>query len=89
VDRPLPLAYHPEVDVSPLLDATLTTRFQNGLGVLRWIVELGRINIMTEVSIQTKDVWSAFDRSCQCFCDNQGVINNTTSPESVLGKKHN
>jgi len=23
------------------------------------------------------------------FCDNQGVVNNTTSPESVLGKKHN
>jgi len=51
VDRPLPLAYRPEVDVSPLLDATMTTRFQNGLGVLRWIVELGRIDIMTEVSM--------------------------------------
>jgi len=23
------------------------------------------------------------------FCDNQGVVNNTTSPESVLTKKHN
>jgi len=23
------------------------------------------------------------------FCDNQGVVNNTTSPESVLGEKHN
>ena len=23
------------------------------------------------------------------MCDNQGVVNNTASPESVLGKKHN
>jgi len=23
------------------------------------------------------------------FCDNQGVVNNTTLPESVLSKKHN
>jgi len=51
VDWLLPLAYCPEVDVSPLLDATMTTRFQNGLGVLKWIVELGRIDIMTEVSM--------------------------------------
>jgi len=29
----------------------MTTRFQNGLGVLQWIVELGQIDIMTEVSM--------------------------------------
>ncbi len=23
------------------------------------------------------------------FCDNQGVVNNTTMPESILSKKHN
>jgi len=34
VNRPLPIVYRPEVDVSPLLDSALTTRFQNGLGVL-------------------------------------------------------
>ena len=33
VDRPLPLSYRPKVDVSPLLDAKMTTRFQNGLGL--------------------------------------------------------
>jgi len=49
VDRPLPITYRPEVNVSPLLDSALTTRFQNSLGALWWIVELGRIDIMTEV----------------------------------------
>ncbi len=47
----LPISYRPEVDVSPLLNSKLTTRFQNGLGVLQWIVELGRVDIMTEVSM--------------------------------------
>jgi len=30
----LPISYHPEVDVLPLLNSKMTTRFQNGLGVL-------------------------------------------------------
>jgi len=51
VDRPLPITYRPEIDVSPVLEPSLTTRFQTCLGVLRWIVELGRIDIMTEVSM--------------------------------------
>jgi len=34
VNRLLPIAYHPEVDVLPLLDSKMTTKFQNGLGVL-------------------------------------------------------
>jgi len=29
----------------------MTSRFQTGLGVLQWIVELGRLDIMTEVSM--------------------------------------
>jgi len=51
VDRPLPITYRPEVDISPTLGPHLTTRFQTALGVLRWIVELGRIDILTEVSM--------------------------------------
>jgi len=51
IDRPLPLSYRPEVDVSPTLSQEMTTRFQTGLGVLRWIVKLGRLDILTEVSM--------------------------------------
>jgi len=29
----------------------MTTRFQTALGVLQWIVELGRLNIKAEVSM--------------------------------------
>jgi len=51
VDRPLPISYRPEVDVSPLLGQDMVTRFQTCLGVLRWIVELGRLDILLEVSM--------------------------------------
>jgi hypothetical protein len=37
--------------VSDLLTEELTTRFQGLIGVLRWAVELGRIDILVEVSM--------------------------------------
>ena len=49
-DRPLPCDYRPEVDVSPLLSDELANRYQNLIGVLRWACELGRIDILLEVS---------------------------------------
>ena len=43
--------YSPEMDVTPELNASQATYFQSQIGVLRWMVELGRIDIMTEVSM--------------------------------------
>ena len=47
----LPSNYAPELDVSNPCDEELTNYFQQQIGVLRWAVELGRIDICTEVSI--------------------------------------
>ena len=47
----LPSGYKPELDVSDELDDTHTSWFQQQIGVLRWMVELGRIDITTEVSM--------------------------------------
>ena len=44
-------SYRPELDASDFCDDTLTTMFQNLIGVLRWIVELGRIDIQLETSL--------------------------------------
>ena len=49
-DRPLPSGYRPEIDVSPLLSDDMANRYQNLIGVLRWACELGRIDILLEVS---------------------------------------
>ena len=49
--RPMANKYRPEVDVSPELNAELTSRYQQLIGMLRWAVELGRIDIHLEVSL--------------------------------------
>lgn len=43
--------YQPELDVSEELNAEDATYFQSQIGILRWICELGRIDIITEISL--------------------------------------
>jgi hypothetical protein len=46
---PFPCDHAPELDTTDLLDHKKSTFYQSQVGVLRWIVELGRIDIITEV----------------------------------------
>jgi hypothetical protein len=48
---PFSTKYRPECDISPELEAEEASYFQSILGVLRWTVELGRIDITAEVSM--------------------------------------
>jgi hypothetical protein len=48
---PMMSNYRPELDVSPELDAEDGNFYQSLIGVLRWAVEIGRIDITTEVSM--------------------------------------
>jgi hypothetical protein len=50
VSGPLPTNYRPETDVTPELEGEELSYYHSQIGVLRWIVELGRIDIITEVS---------------------------------------
>jgi hypothetical protein len=50
VSGPFPTDYRPEVDITPELKGEEASYFYSQIGVLRWIVELGRIDIITEVS---------------------------------------
>jgi hypothetical protein len=50
-DRPMPQGYRPEVDISDELPPDLVTRYQNLIGILRWACELGRVDILVEVSM--------------------------------------
>jgi hypothetical protein len=47
----LPSGYRPELDATDYCDDELANYYQQQVGVLRWAVELGRINICTEVSM--------------------------------------
>ena len=44
------LQYRPELDTSTFCNEEQSTLFMNLIGVLRWIIELGRIDIAYEVS---------------------------------------
>ena len=50
-ERPFPANYRPELDVSPLLKDELANRYLQLIGILRWAVELGRMDIIAEVSV--------------------------------------
>ena len=49
-NTPMDVNYKPEMDITPLLPVRLITKYQSYIGILRWAVELGRIDILYEVS---------------------------------------
>ena len=42
--------YCPELDITPELNIKYCSYYQSQIGILRWMVELGRTDIITEVS---------------------------------------
>ena len=45
------LSYRPELDTTPLCDEYQLKYYQNLIGILRWTVEIGRMDILYEVSL--------------------------------------
>ncbi|KAI2489309.1 Reverse transcriptase (RNA-dependent DNA polymerase) [Fragilaria crotonensis] len=48
--NPFPSGYKPELDVTPELSDEMGSRFLQLIGILRWAIELGRLDIFVEVS---------------------------------------
>ena len=48
---PYPTSYKPELDMSEPLDEDLMSRYKQLIGILRWMVELGRLDIYLELSL--------------------------------------
>ena len=46
---PLPHGYKPELDNTDEFEADHTSRFQQLIGILRWAVDIGHIDIQLEV----------------------------------------
>ena len=51
VNTPMAAHYHPETDSSNELTSDEITTFQECIGILRWAIEIGRVDILTEVSM--------------------------------------
>lgn len=52
-ETPIPSSYRPELDISPELPPSEASYYMSLIGVLRWIVELGRVDICLEVSMMS------------------------------------
>ena len=50
--------YRPEVDESPELNPEDASYYQSLIGILRWVVELGRVDICCEVSMMSTQLAS-------------------------------
>ena len=53
VSATLPSGYKPELDSTPYVDDETGTLYMQLIGILRWLVELGRIDVATEVSMMS------------------------------------
>jgi hypothetical protein len=51
VKNPFPTGYKPEIDVADELSPELASRYMQLIGILRWAVEIGQINIYLKVSL--------------------------------------
>ena len=48
---PMSNEYCPKIDITPELNATDAAYYQYLIGIVRWMVELGRVDITTDVSM--------------------------------------
>ena len=51
VTTPMPTSYAPELDSTPELDVEDVQYYQELIGMLRWGTEIGRVDVLHEVSI--------------------------------------
>jgi hypothetical protein len=78
-DNPFPYDYCPELDLSEPLDPECSSFYQHLIGVMRWMVELGGIDIATEVSLLSSHL------AYPC----EGHIETALHIMSYLSQKHN
>jgi hypothetical protein len=78
-DKPFPYDYHPESDQSEPLDSECSLFYQHLIGVMRWMVQLGCIDIATEVSLLSSLL--AFPR--------EGHLETALHIMSYMNQKHN
>ena len=45
------MGYDPELDTNPELDPDAASYYLTVINILRWMIKLGRIDIITEVSL--------------------------------------
>ena len=55
-ENPFKMGYYPELDTSLELDLDAASYYLTIIGILRWMIELGRMDIVTNVSLLSSHV---------------------------------
>ena len=50
-EKPVIMGYATEMDESPVLEPDRDSYYQSLIGMVRWMVEIGKVDIITEVSL--------------------------------------
>ena len=58
---PVPHTYRPELDITPELNGEHSSRYRQMIGILRWVVELGRVDIHHEVALMSQYLASPWE----------------------------
>jgi hypothetical protein len=77
---PFPSNYRPQLDILDELDADLCSRYSQLIGVLRWMIEIGRIDIYYEVSVLSHQELDILRQ----YITFSHICTNMTSQESSL-----
>ena len=87
---PTPFAfdYRPEQDVSPELPMDKASYYQSLIGILRWVVELGRIDICCEVSMMATCVALSRYGHLNALYRIFGYLNSHHNAEMVFDPSH-
>ena len=78
-NSPLPDNYYPERDATPECDTENARLYASLIGILRWLVELGRVDITCEVYMMS--LYTAMPR--------EGQLDHVICIFSYLKKRHN
>jgi hypothetical protein len=66
--HPFSGGYKPKIDESPELDPTRANFYQSHIGIMRWYVEFGRIDIITELYLRLIDARRPPGSCLPCVC---------------------
>lgn len=66
-EAPFKSGYRPEIDVSQELTGEEASYYQSLIGILRWMVELGRVDICLEVSLMSSHLALPREGHLECL----------------------
>ena len=83
-ENPFKMGYDPELDTSPVLDLDAASYYLTIIGILRWMVELARMDIITKVSLLSSHVALPREGHLEEQCMLLPMLARNTTPDKYM-----